>query len=95
MKIHFLLFTAFIKNVVNCGNILKTSTQPFATRNLNQVISVGITMTIRTSASIFYQLFKGRLAGTLRFPLMQNFFDKSLADTNSMKTGLKEVAQKL
>ena len=45
MKIHFLLFTAFIKNGVNCGNILKTSTKPFAVRDLNQVISVGIPMT--------------------------------------------------
>ena len=54
MKIHFLLFTAFIKNVVNCGNILTTSTKPFAVRNLNQVISVGIPIAIRTCALDFY-----------------------------------------
>ena len=48
---------------------------------------------------------KGNLAARTfwrRIPLMQNFFEifqnifnKSLADTKSMKTGLKEVTQKL
>ena len=43
-------------------------------------------------------VFKGSLAARKfwpRIPLMQNFFEKSLADTNSMKTGSKEVTQKL
>ena len=40
--------------------------------------------------------FEGRLAGTRRIPLMQNFFEKSLADMENINLsdlayGLKEV----
>ena len=41
---------------------------------------------------------KGSLAARKFWPriaLMQNFFVKSLAEKNSMKTGLREVTQKL
>lgn len=43
-----------------------------------------------------YLSLKGNLAAFWPWiPLMQNFLEKSPADTNSMKTGLKEVTQKL
>ena len=69
MKIHFLLFTAFIKNVVNCGNIMKTSTKPFAVRNLNQVISVGIPMV--TCALNFYHNKVGYVVTMIVIPILR------------------------
>ena len=52
-------------------------------------------LNVAESDECMWTTVKGRLAGTRRIPLMQNFFVKSLADKNSMKTRLREVTQKL